>query len=79
MTTWSRLRFLLLPISFSALGCPAPPAGIRVAPGSTVTSLGFEVSAKKDRPEPARVYGFSVVTCAEHEITVRGRGKRFDD
>jgi hypothetical protein len=79
MTMQLRLRFLLLPISFAVLGCPAPPAGIRVAPGSTATSLTFEVSAKKNSQEPAHVYGFSVVNCAEHEATVRGRGKRFDD
>jgi hypothetical protein len=79
MTMRLRLRFLLLPVSFSVLGCPAPSAGIRVAPGSTATSLAFEVSAKEDRRKPARVYRFSVVDCAEHVATVRSRGKRGDD
>jgi hypothetical protein len=79
MTIQLRLRLLPLAVSFAALGCPAPPAGIRIAPRSNATSLAFEVSAKKGSSKPARVYGFSVVNCAEHEATVRGRGKRFDD
>jgi hypothetical protein len=64
-------RYAIIGLTVVVVACPAPRAGLRVKPGSTITALTFMVSKTKSSSQPAKVRQFQILTCESEQRLVK--------